>query len=82
MVDLVEAAGEQVVPYMLTTYNPADILAYLNDPERVSFVDAKTKPIEGFVIRRDRSEKFYGGRLILKVLSDEYLLRKDTTDWH
>jgi hypothetical protein len=82
MVEQVEAKREQVVPYMLTTFNKKDILAYLNDPERVSFIDGKTKPIEGFVIRRDRSAKFYGGRLILKLLSDEYLLRKDTTDWH
>jgi RNA ligase (TIGR02306 family) len=82
MAAAVEAAGEQVVPFMLTTFNKKDILEYLNHPDRVSFIDAKTKPIEGFVIRRDRSEQFYGGRLILKVLSDEYLLRKDTTDWH
>jgi RNA ligase (TIGR02306 family) len=81
MLEVVESKGEQVVPFLCTVFDKKQILDYLNDPERVSFIDAKTKPIEGFVIRRDRSEKFYGGRLILKLLSDEYLLNKDNTDW-
>jgi RNA ligase (TIGR02306 family) len=82
MVDIVESKGEQVVPYTEGKFDKVDILATLNDIGLVSFVDNKTYPIEGFVVRRYRSEKFFGGRLILKLLSDEYLLRKDTTDWH
>jgi RNA ligase (TIGR02306 family) len=82
MVEQVEAVGEQVVPYLLTVFNKKDILTSLNLPGRVSLVDGKTTPVEGFVIRRDHSEKFYGGRLILKLLSDKYLLLKDNTDWH
>ncbi|MBW2645197.1 MAG: hypothetical protein JRE23_03275 [Deltaproteobacteria bacterium] len=82
MVEVVESKGEQVVPHLSTVFNKDEILKLLNDPARVSFVDAKTKPIEGFVIRRYRSEQFFGGRLILKLLSDAYLLRKDNTDWH
>jgi hypothetical protein len=82
MVEQVEAVGEQVVPYTTGKFDKADILATLNDIGLVSFVDNKTHPIEGFVIRRDHSEKFYGGRLILKLLSDKYLLLKDNTDWH
>jgi RNA ligase (TIGR02306 family) len=82
MVEHVEAAGECAVPHWCTTFNREHIIEHLNDPERISYVDGKTKPIEGYVIRRDRSEKFYGGRLILKLLSDAYLLRKDNTDWH
>lgn len=77
----VEAKGEQVVPHMLTVFNAKDLMEYLNDPQRVSFIDAKTKPIEGFVVRPVKEQTFYGGRLILKVLSDAYLLRKDNSDW-
>jgi len=81
-IEVVESKGEQVVPFIFSVFNKDDILKQLNNPKRVSFIDAKTKPIEGFVVRRDKSEKFYGGRFILKVLSDAYLLKKDNTDWH
>jgi RNA ligase (TIGR02306 family) len=82
MLELVESQGEVVVPHMHIVYSMDTIKNYLNDPERVSFVDGKTKPIEGFVVRPEKEAKFYGGRKILKILSDAYLLKKDNSDWH
>ena len=82
VIDIVESSGEQVVPYTEGEYNFDDIVELLNDPTLTSFIDHKTKPVEGFVVRPIRERKFYGGRLILKLLSDAYLLRKDNSDWH
>jgi RNA ligase (TIGR02306 family) len=82
VVEIVEQAGEQVVPHTEGVFDQEAILDLVNDEHLPSFVDGKTKPIEGFVIRPRRERSFYGGRLILKILSDAYLLRKDTTDWH
>jgi len=79
--EYVELEGESMVPYSLWTFNKDEILKLLNNPDATSEVDKMTKPIEGFVIRPVYEKKFYGGRLILKVLSDEYLLRKDNSDW-
>jgi RNA ligase (TIGR02306 family) len=78
----VELAGEKMVPYAPWKFNMQEVLALLNNPDVTSEVDKLTKPIEGFVVRPMKEQKFYGGRKILKVLSDEYLLRKDNTDWH
>jgi RNA ligase (TIGR02306 family) len=79
--DIVETESEKMVPYSLWTFNKDEILKLLNNPDATSEVDKMTKPIEGFVIRPLQEQKFYGGRLILKILSDEYLLRKDNSDW-
>jgi RNA ligase (TIGR02306 family) len=81
VIHTVQDWGQQVVPYSVGKYNADDILSDLNDPSRKSFIDGKTAPIEGFVVRPRRERSFYGGRLILKVLSDKYLLKKDGTDW-
>jgi RNA ligase (TIGR02306 family) len=78
---LVELEGEKMVPYARWVFRRDEILKLLNNPDATSEVDKMTKPIEGFVIRPLQEQKFYGGRLILKVLSDEYLLRKDNSDW-
>jgi len=77
----IETKGEKMVPYALWVFKKDDILKLLNNPDATSEVDKMTKPIEGFVIRSEKEEKFYGGRKILKLLSDEYLLRKDNSDW-
>jgi RNA ligase (TIGR02306 family) len=81
VIQIVQDQGEKVVPYTEGKYNAEYILETLNHPMFVSLIDGKTKPIEGFVIRPKEERSFYGGRLILKVLSDEYLLQKDGTDW-
>jgi hypothetical protein len=82
MVEHVECNGERTVPFWLAEYDTDVIVNRLNAKGLVSSLDGKTRPIEGVVVRRDLSEKFYGGRLILKLLSDAYLLEKDNTDWH
>jgi RNA ligase (TIGR02306 family) len=81
MVSAVEQEGEQVVPWTIGEYNMIwmQSLAATEDP---SLIDHITKPVEGFVVRSLRERKFYGGRLILKLLTNEYLLRKGNTDWH
>jgi RNA ligase (TIGR02306 family) len=81
VIDWVEARDEQVVPHTEGAYCREGILELLNDKNLTSFIDNKTKPIEGLVVRSFKEEKFYGGRKILKLLSDEYLLRKDNSDW-
>jgi RNA ligase (TIGR02306 family) len=81
VIELVQGAKEQVVPYTWGGYNPKLMLEALNSPGYVSKVDLKTTPVEGFVVRPYVERSFYGGRLILKILSDEYLLRKDNSDW-
>ena len=80
-VEYVELEGEKMVPYSAWIFNKDEILKLLNNPDATSEVDLMTNPIEGFVIRSMKEEKFYGGRKILKLLSDEYLLRKDNSDW-
>ena len=81
MVRNVERYGEKAVPYSLGNFNLAHVmdLAQYDGP---SYVDGKTVPIEGYVIRPQEESSFYGGRLILKLLTDDYLLIKDSTDWH
>ena len=81
MVRTVERYGEKAVPYSLGNFNLAHVmdLAQCDGP---SYVDGKTVPIEGYVIRPQEESSFYGGRLILKLLTDDYLLIKDSTDWH
>jgi RNA ligase (TIGR02306 family) len=81
VVEVVESVHEQVVPYSDSRYNFDLIVEQLNDKNRRSLVDDKTKPVEGFVIRPIHEQSFYGGRLILKLLSDAYLLNKDNSDW-
>jgi hypothetical protein len=81
VVEVVEAAGEQVVPYSNSRYNFDLIVKQLNDKNRRSLVDNETQPVEGFVVRPVNEQRFYGGRLILKLLSDAYLLNKDNSDW-
>jgi RNA ligase (TIGR02306 family) len=81
VVEVVESVHEQVVPYSDSRYNFDLIVKQLNDKNRRSLVDNKTKPIEGFVVRPIHEQSFYGGRLILKLLSDAYLLNKDNTEW-
>ena len=71
---------EQVVPFWRSYYQPDEVLADLNNG-KPSDIDGETVPIEGFVIRPEKEADFYGGRLILKVLNDEYLLRKENSDW-
>jgi len=81
MVDRVERVNEKAVPYTEGDFNLAHVmdLAQCDGP---SYVDGKTAPIEGYVIRPLDEASFYGGRLILKLLTDEYLLKKDNSDWH
>jgi RNA ligase (TIGR02306 family) len=82
VISWVEGMGEQVVPYQLfSLYDFKAIVEKLNEPGRVSQVDGMTQPVEGFVIRPLKEQSFYGGRLILKLLSDAYLLNKDNTGW-
>lgn len=79
--EIIEVEGEKMVPYAAWVFRKDEILKLLNNPKATSEIDKVTKPIEGFVIRSMQEEKFYGGRKILKILSDDYLLRKDNTDW-
>jgi hypothetical protein len=81
VVTIIEGFGEQVVPYSRDNYYSDILLNTLNDPKLVSHIDGATSPVEGFVIRPEHEQAFYGGRLILKLLSDEYLLIKDNSDW-
>jgi RNA ligase (TIGR02306 family) len=81
VVTIIEGFGEQVVPYYRDNYYSDVMLNTLNDPKLVSHIDGITSPVEGFVIRPEHERDFYGGRLILKLLSDEYLLIKDNSDW-
>ena len=82
MVQRVMDEGEEAVPHTWGNYNATKIMETLNEPGLCSFIDFETRPVEGFVVRPLKEATFYGGRKILKVLNDEYLLRKDTTDWH
>jgi len=40
------------------------------------------RPIEGIVIKPMIETKFYGGRMVFKLINDKYWLNKDNTDWH
>lgn len=79
--DIIQSKGEEVVPYTEGKYDSNKISTRLNSPTLVSYIDNETAPVEGFVVRPLRESDFYGGRLILKLLSDEYLLKKDGSDW-
>jgi RNA ligase (TIGR02306 family) len=46
-----------------------------------SFLDPKTKPIEGIVIKPVIDTKGYMGRMIFKWIGDKYWLNKGNTDW-
>ena len=46
-----------------------------------SFLDEKTKPIEGVVIKPIIDTKGYMGRMIFKWIGDKYWLNKGNTDW-
>jgi len=46
-----------------------------------SFIDPKTKPIEGIVIKPVIETKGYMGRMIFKWISDKYWLNKRNSDW-
>lgn len=71
-----------VVPNTLAPYNLDEIKKRLNNPQLYSVLDHKTQPVEGFVVRSMKESTFYGGRRVLKILSDEYLMNKDNTDFH
>jgi RNA ligase (TIGR02306 family) len=79
---ITEALDEKAVPWKRMDFDRALIVTWLNHEDATSDVDGKTQPIEGFVIRPVDEQKFYGGRLILKLLSDAYLLDKGNTDYH
>jgi hypothetical protein len=81
VVRVVGHRGEKAVPHLERPFDSKAIVDLVNHKEATSEVDGKTKPIEGFVVRPCRERKFYGGRLILKLLSDKYLLNKDNSDW-
>jgi RNA ligase (TIGR02306 family) len=82
VITITEALNEKVVPWKMMSFDRALIVTWLNHEDSASDIDGLTKPIEGFVIRPLIDQKFYGGRLILKILSDAYLLDKGNTDYH
>jgi RNA ligase (TIGR02306 family) len=77
----VENQGQMMVPYECTEFYHGWLLKLLEANPLPSEIDGVTQ-VEGFVIRPMYETKFYGGRLILKAITDAYLLKKDNTDWH
>jgi RNA ligase (TIGR02306 family) len=78
---IVENLGQVMVPYeYVDCFTHNWMLQLLEAKHLPSEIDNKTQ-VEGFVIRPLKETSFYGGRLILKALTDTYLLRKDNSDW-
>jgi RNA ligase (TIGR02306 family) len=78
---VIEHCGQKMVPYeYVDCFTHNWMLQLLEAKHLPSEIDNKTQ-VEGFVIRPMKETSFYGGRLILKALTDPYLLMKDNSDW-
>jgi RNA ligase (TIGR02306 family) len=62
------------------TYNAEAIKKVANS--EASWMDPGTKPIEGIVLKPVVETKGYMGRMVFKLISDEYWLNKDNSDFH
>lgn len=71
------------VPYMTVLYvgkYDYEVVNKLANSEH-SFLDERTKPIEGIVIKPVIETKGYMGRMIFKWIGDKYWLNKGNSDW-
>lgn len=68
------------VPVLYTGKYNHEIVSKLANFDH-SFVDEKTKPIEGIVIKPTTETKGYMGRMIFKWIGDKYWLNKGNSDW-
>jgi RNA ligase (TIGR02306 family) len=68
----------KVVPFWSTEFDMPKILEFLNDPAMISQIDDDTEA-EGLVVRSYSEEPFLGsGRKVLKLIADNYLLKKQS----
>lgn len=59
-------------------YNKDVVLSYRDGDSTLG----NQKVREGVVVKPEKESIYYGGRKVLKMISDEYLLNKDNTDFH